>query len=485
MKKINYKSVTGYKRNLKNKGITLIALVITIIIILLLSGIAIVQLTGNGLFEKAKISKKMTRYVSAKEIVDLKLMDIQIDCTEKEEEYNIKKIAKEMELAENIKIEKYYNKQNEEITNETTELDGIVVSVNEYSEYKFLIEEQGKITGILEGEITNETTKDEFIDTEKFKENITQKEEENNSEELQKYKKEIAKTLTELGVKTEYTQTVNEYINNIRALANKNYEEGKQSNIVLLKKDLSSREAHTISLTEIEGYQDFDTEDFIIVNKTIEYVTAVDGEEILQITKSYDKQTGTLVLGKQKSSAHRYTFFNTYDLYAIKINKQEIEISNNSNSNTKENLNDFKNKLAEILEECGIENSEENLIINKTEKEICEDIKKIVNNKLKEGISTYITLIQSDLSSRYEQTVSITNIEGYENLTIENFLIINKNMCWSSGYDTEEPIMTKSYNPSIGELTLGKQYNYTQYAGTIWNNYDIILIKKNVIDLDN
>ena len=41
----------------QNKGITLVALVITIILLLILVGITIGQLTGNGLFEKAKQAK--------------------------------------------------------------------------------------------------------------------------------------------------------------------------------------------------------------------------------------------------------------------------------------------------------------------------------------------------------------------------------------------------------------------------------------------
>lgn len=39
------------------KGITLVALVITIIILLILAGISIASLTGSGLFDKAKKAK--------------------------------------------------------------------------------------------------------------------------------------------------------------------------------------------------------------------------------------------------------------------------------------------------------------------------------------------------------------------------------------------------------------------------------------------
>ena len=42
----------------KNKGITLVALVITIIILLILAGISIVVLSQNGLFEKTKLAKE-------------------------------------------------------------------------------------------------------------------------------------------------------------------------------------------------------------------------------------------------------------------------------------------------------------------------------------------------------------------------------------------------------------------------------------------
>ena len=46
------------KNQNKQKGITLVALVITIIILLILVGISIASLTGNGLFEKAKLAKE-------------------------------------------------------------------------------------------------------------------------------------------------------------------------------------------------------------------------------------------------------------------------------------------------------------------------------------------------------------------------------------------------------------------------------------------
>ncbi len=59
--KLNQKT---YKQK---KGITLVALVITIVILLILAGISIAQLTGNGLFENAKLAKEKSDNAQQKE----------------------------------------------------------------------------------------------------------------------------------------------------------------------------------------------------------------------------------------------------------------------------------------------------------------------------------------------------------------------------------------------------------------------------------
>lgn len=57
---------------IKNKGITLIALVITIIVLLILAGVTIVTLTGeNGLLGKASTAKEQTTIAEYKERIDL------------------------------------------------------------------------------------------------------------------------------------------------------------------------------------------------------------------------------------------------------------------------------------------------------------------------------------------------------------------------------------------------------------------------------
>lgn len=55
----------------KNKGITLVALVVTIIILLILAGISISALTQTGLFGKAKLAKEKYKNAQEKENVTL------------------------------------------------------------------------------------------------------------------------------------------------------------------------------------------------------------------------------------------------------------------------------------------------------------------------------------------------------------------------------------------------------------------------------
>ena len=51
----------------RNKGITLIALVITIIILLILAGISISALTNQGLFKNAKVAQNATEKAEAEQ----------------------------------------------------------------------------------------------------------------------------------------------------------------------------------------------------------------------------------------------------------------------------------------------------------------------------------------------------------------------------------------------------------------------------------
>ena len=60
-------------------GITLIVLVITIIILLILAGISIITLTGNGIFERAKQSKTVHIKAEMKERLILEISELQVE----------------------------------------------------------------------------------------------------------------------------------------------------------------------------------------------------------------------------------------------------------------------------------------------------------------------------------------------------------------------------------------------------------------------
>lgn len=70
---------------MKNKGITLVALVITIILLLILAGISISALTGTGLFEKAQEAKEKTENAQKLENTILSEYEIELEKYSKEE----------------------------------------------------------------------------------------------------------------------------------------------------------------------------------------------------------------------------------------------------------------------------------------------------------------------------------------------------------------------------------------------------------------
>ena len=90
IKKINDGGMKIMKN--KSKGITLIALVITIIVLLILAGIAIATLTGeNGLLSRTESSKAESDKANEKEQINLAIMTAKVN----EEGAISKKILKE------------------------------------------------------------------------------------------------------------------------------------------------------------------------------------------------------------------------------------------------------------------------------------------------------------------------------------------------------------------------------------------------------
>ena len=87
------------KRNFKNSmGITLIALVITIIILLILAGVGIQALTNTGLFEKAQLAKNKVKESEEIQNYTLAEYEQQIDSYTRSESSSSVKIYKLSEL---------------------------------------------------------------------------------------------------------------------------------------------------------------------------------------------------------------------------------------------------------------------------------------------------------------------------------------------------------------------------------------------------
>ncbi len=120
----------------KNKGITLIALVITIIVLLILAGVAIATLTGdNGLLQKATSAKEQTKSAEAEEQIKLIYA-----------EYQISKYAEGNTSAGDYlkeQLEKTYGEGNVDIISQE---ESIILKVIENGESKFY--EYNPSTGI-------------------------------------------------------------------------------------------------------------------------------------------------------------------------------------------------------------------------------------------------------------------------------------------------------------------------------------------------
>lgn len=112
----------------KEKAITLIALIITIIVLLILAGITIAELTNSGLFTKTQQTSEKTRYAMAEEKVKLAVMA----------SYGTNGELDDEELKANVnKIDGLEEKITTVIYDQKIKVDG----------YEFIITDKGNVTG--------------------------------------------------------------------------------------------------------------------------------------------------------------------------------------------------------------------------------------------------------------------------------------------------------------------------------------------------
>lgn len=137
----------------KENAITLVALVITIIVLLILAGVSIQAITNTGLFANAKKAKEKSIEAQLKEKISLAIQDIQIE---------------ETSNAKLFDMESLIEKIPEKLNDITIESDG-EESKGEYKGYNYRITKDYEV--IIEGK-TNIRIKTEITPKECTKENV-------------------------------------------------------------------------------------------------------------------------------------------------------------------------------------------------------------------------------------------------------------------------------------------------------------------------
>ena len=148
------------KKIRKQEGITLVALVITIIILLILAGISIQALTGTGLFEKTNQAKERTIKAQLKEEIEMAIHEIQMEEIPEGRTVDLKLLYDEKKLEgklENIIMD--WSEEKDEIT-------------GEYKDYEYVIND--KLNVAIEGKVgVKPVIKYELSSTEPQQEEIT------------------------------------------------------------------------------------------------------------------------------------------------------------------------------------------------------------------------------------------------------------------------------------------------------------------------
>ena len=239
----------------------------------------------NGLIKTAEVAKKQYTKADIQEMLEVKIAEIQ---SQKEGEAVLEDL-------DNISVDGYKI--------DVGSIGRIITVTKDNQTYSFWVDKDLKITE-MNGTISIGQ------DDEKYKKL---------QEEYEAFKNNVAKAITDEGVETKETYSNEQIIENISIMARKRYNDGTTIRLVPIQENLSSRYVQTVSIANIDNYQRFTVDDFVIVNKQMTYTRNSDGEDIKTMSKFYNQETGVLTLGKQKSYTNttdsRWTFWNVYDVY--------------------------------------------------------------------------------------------------------------------------------------------------------------------------
>ncbi len=306
------------------KGITLISLVITIIIMLILAGVVVTLALGNnGLIGKAKEAKEKTNKQTAIEQINLKITNaIMKKYAEEQRDPTLQELAND--FCEDDEIE-YVELESKKLASlakiEIGENKSFFTKLKKYP-YEFEIGNTLRIVK-LDGEKIED--KIDYEDTTVSSEEVKQlkaklEEAQKELDELNEYKKTIVETLNKNNVETLLEDSKEKVAENIGKIANENFLKGVSSKFVKVAENISSRYVQTVDVSNITNHKNFTVDNFVIVNKGMHFQNVTDGEDINTMTKQYNQETGILTLGKQKSFVARgasWTIWNTYDVYVF------------------------------------------------------------------------------------------------------------------------------------------------------------------------
>lgn len=135
MEKVKKSNQRKMERKRHIKGITLIALIITIIVLLILAGVTIGAITGqNGTINQANAAKEQTEIAQEKETLEIAT----VKAMGKDKEGNVTKMYLDQELDESVGVSKYSS------DDQTTDLGIIVTYLN--SGRSYLVDASGNVT---------------------------------------------------------------------------------------------------------------------------------------------------------------------------------------------------------------------------------------------------------------------------------------------------------------------------------------------------
>ena len=283
----------------KQKGITLIALVITIIVLIILAGVAISLTLGkNGLLNKAKYAREEYRLSQAREKLELEIIDVQTKIMEEQSRVAILEDLKDLINISKYEIILHY----EPIA--TTEV------IQQKATYAEIVEIEGKIKFIVDNKLVIKEVTIENI------ENL-----------------EVVINNVEIKIGTSYVDiAVNAESKTEKELTYKYIVDGEEVKATTENKyiieNLEPESTHTIKIIVTDGKQEISQTKTIVTEKRI-YLYS-NGEEYTDITGGWVKAFSTYSGTGEKKDNYLYCYSpinqNVFSTYYFKTtNKIDLE----------------------------------------------------------------------------------------------------------------------------------------------------------------